>query len=104
MNKNCCFVLIQEFPYFNGETFFDEELFILSKKFEKVIIFSFYGKKSCKYEREIPKNVIIEPLNVKNNRTKNILKGIFSKSSAETLNMMIMLPADIELTLIGILN
>ncbi len=80
MKNKCCFVLIQEFPFFNGETFFDEELNHLSETFKKIIVFSVYGRKNIQFERIIPNNVEIVPLNVKKGACTNVITGIFSKA------------------------
>ena len=76
MDDRYCIILIHEFPYYNGETFFDSELKFLSKKFDKIFIFSILGKADATFDREIPSNVTIVPLGVSNNVFKNIIKGI----------------------------
>ena len=81
MSKKYCIILIHEFPYYNGETFFDSELTYLSQEFDKITIFSIYGNKKEKYNRLIPNNVEIVPLNIKRGKIHNIFCGMFASKA-----------------------
>ncbi len=77
--KSYLIILINDFPYNIGEPFFETELPFLSKKFDKIILFSVNGKINEKETRSYPKNVDCYPLSCNHNRIKYTLLGLFSK-------------------------
>lgn len=73
-------VLINDFPYNYGEPFFESELPYLEKLFNKIYVFSVYGKKNETPKRSFNLNTVSIPLGLNHNRFKYILRGLFLKS------------------------
>ena len=70
-------VIINDFPYRNGETFFENEIDYLSSRFDQIIIFSVCGRKNEQATRKVRDNVLVYPLSCNHDRFKYVIKGIF---------------------------
>jgi len=79
---NICFFITNVYPYRTGEEFIESEIQYLSRIFEKVYILSISGKLSDTV-RNVPKNVIVFPLNISNSFFKyvySLIVGLFVKT------------------------
>lgn len=76
MKKNLI-ILMNSYPFFKGEPYFETEINYLVKKFSNIIIFSIVAGAKEKMTREPPKGVTIVPLHCPKNHLLNLLKGIF---------------------------
>ena len=74
-------ILINDYPYRNGETFFENEIDFLSSKFKKIIVFSVHGSKREKATRSVKDNVVVFPLSCTHNRLVHVLRGFFAKNN-----------------------
>ena len=71
-------IILSDYPYNNGEPFFENEIGFLSKSFKNIFVYSAMGKLNEVQTRTYPKNVKCVPLSCSHNRFKYCLKGIFS--------------------------
>ena len=74
-------ILIHDYPYNNGEPFFETEINYLSDAFEFIYIFSTMGRKKEKQTRKYPKNVRCFPLGCSHNRIKYVIRGFVSRDN-----------------------
>lgn len=72
---NICFLITCEFPYKSSEPFLESEMPFLSKKFDRVIVFSTDISENEKPTRLLPKNVVSIPLNIKHKLLNGMLSG-----------------------------
>lgn len=72
---NNCYLFTGHFPYGYTESFLENEIIFLSKKFSNVYIQPHRGCNMIK--RELPNNIIVYPPIINNNRSKQIIKGAF---------------------------
>lgn len=68
--SNECILITTGFPYSYSEPFLEDEIEYISASYDKVIIYSIYGRKSEAQTRKVPNNVVVYPLGI-------YKKGIF---------------------------
>lgn len=78
-------VILSDYPYNNGEPFFENEISYLSNSFKYVYVYSVMGKHNETQTRTYPENVKCMPLSCTHNRLKYCLKGLFCNHGKFTI-------------------
>ena len=76
MKKNLV-ILLNSYPFFKGEPYFETEIKYLAKNFDHIIIFSIVASKKEKMTRVPPCGIKIIPLGCPKNHFLNLLRGFF---------------------------
>lgn len=71
-------VILNDYPYNNGEPFFENEISFLSSSFKHIFVYSVMGRPNEAQTRTYPENVKCVPLSCGHNRLKYCFKGLFS--------------------------
>lgn len=79
MKKNLI-ILMNSYPFFKGEPYFETEIKYLVNSFSNITIFSFVANKKEKMTRTPPKGVMVVPLGCPKNHFANLFKGFFIRS------------------------
>lgn len=77
MKKDNCILFIYQFPYKTSEPFMETEIEFLSKRFNKIFIFSININKKEKQTRTVPNNVKVFPLDSPHKKIINVIRGAF---------------------------
>ena len=89
MEENC-YLVTMEFPYFNNETFLENEIKYLSKVYNHVYIFAINVSRKERVLKEIPLNVNVYPLGCVVGRKKYLvysLSGLFDLTKVLKLSL-----------------
>ena len=79
MKKNLI-ILMNSYPFFKGEPYFETEIKYLVNSFSNITIFSLVANAKEKMTRIPPKGVTIVPLGCPKNHFVNLFKGFFTRS------------------------
>ena len=75
-SKRTVFLFVNHYPYSTQENFLDDELPVLARHFDKIVITPMCGRGA---QRNVPSNCLVTPpLNLTSNRLQYIRKGLFS--------------------------
>ena len=84
MEENC-YLVTMEFPYFNNETFLENEIKYLSKVYNHVYIFAINVSRKERVLKEIPLNVNVYPLGCVVGRKKYLVYLFFLQAVVHAL-------------------
>lgn len=84
MGKTICVIITSDYPYHNGETFFEDEAPYISSSFDEVMVLSLNADSSTEQTRAMPCNFTCFPISSRTKGLKKYLKyltkGFFCSS------------------------